>query len=173
MVIRERGIDGSPVNQYAPFICGTTPVYLWNDTGLPVNYTGLPVNYTGLPVNYTGAMVHFLVGGGGFQNSIRDFGPRPPGLEGVSRWPGPAGRLPRKQGRSRTAIDLNMAAAHHRGSAPRRAPWECATVHGRTAAGRWALQTGSMPGFMPGFVPGAMPGFMHGFVLIRFAEGTR
>ncbi|NJC71968.1 DUF4865 family protein [Planosporangium thailandense] len=45
-VIRERGIDGSPVNQYAPF-------YLWNDTG---------------------AMAHFLLGGGGFQNIIRDFG---------------------------------------------------------------------------------------------------
>ncbi|MEV0027174.1 DUF4865 family protein [Streptomyces atroolivaceus] len=45
-VIRERGVDGSPVNEYAPF-------YLWNDTG---------------------AMAHFLVGGGGFQNIIRDFG---------------------------------------------------------------------------------------------------
>jgi hypothetical protein len=45
-VIRERGVDGSPVNQYAPF-------YLWTDTG---------------------AMGDFLVGGGGFQNIIRDFG---------------------------------------------------------------------------------------------------
>ncbi|MET9961716.1 DUF4865 family protein [Streptomyces sp. NPDC006326] len=45
-VIRERGVNGSPVNQYAPF-------YLWNDTG---------------------AMARFLVGGGGFQNIIRDFG---------------------------------------------------------------------------------------------------
>ncbi|WP_405752214.1 DUF4865 family protein [Streptomyces sp. NBC_01411] len=45
-VIRERGTDGSPVNQYAPF-------YLWNDPG---------------------AMAHFLVGGGGFQNIVRDFG---------------------------------------------------------------------------------------------------
>jgi hypothetical protein len=45
-IIRERGEDGSPVNQYAPF-------YLWNDTG---------------------AMAHFLIGGGGFQNIIRDFG---------------------------------------------------------------------------------------------------
>jgi hypothetical protein len=45
-VIRERGIDGSPVNQYAPF-------YLWNDTG---------------------EMARFLVGGGGFQNIVRDFG---------------------------------------------------------------------------------------------------
>ncbi|WP_052849960.1 DUF4865 family protein [Streptomyces avicenniae] len=44
--IRERGIDGSPVNQYAPF-------YLWNDTG---------------------AMARFLFGGGGFQNIVRDFG---------------------------------------------------------------------------------------------------
>ncbi|MGW3151482.1 DUF4865 family protein [Streptomyces sp. NPDC001177] len=45
-VIREHGVDGSPVNQYAPF-------YLWNDTG---------------------AMAHFLIGGGGFHNIIRDFG---------------------------------------------------------------------------------------------------
>ncbi|MEV5327607.1 DUF4865 family protein [Nonomuraea sp. NPDC052634] len=45
-VVRERGVAGSPVNQYAPF-------YLWNDAG---------------------AMAHFLVGGGGFQNIVRDFG---------------------------------------------------------------------------------------------------
>ncbi|MEU0060804.1 DUF4865 family protein [Streptomyces sp. NPDC006334] len=45
-VIRERGIDESPINQYAPF-------YLWNDTG---------------------EMARFLVGGGGFQNIVRDFG---------------------------------------------------------------------------------------------------
>ncbi len=44
--IRERGVDDSPVNQYAP-------IYLWNDTG---------------------AMAKFLGGGGGFQNIIRDFG---------------------------------------------------------------------------------------------------
>ncbi|HBF81361.1 MAG TPA: DUF4865 domain-containing protein [Streptomyces sp.] len=56
-VIRERGVDGSPVNQYAPF-------YLWNDTG---------------------AMAHFLVGGGGFQNIVRDFG-RP----AVHHWTGVA-----------------------------------------------------------------------------------
>ncbi|MEU2549034.1 DUF4865 family protein [Streptomyces roseolus] len=54
-VIRERGIDGSPVNQYAPF-------YLWNDTG---------------------AMAHFLVGGGGFQNIVRDFG-----LPAARHWTG-------------------------------------------------------------------------------------
>ncbi|MGW1077503.1 DUF4865 family protein [Streptomyces sp. NPDC002537] len=45
-VIRERGVDGSPVNQYAPF-------YLWDDTA---------------------AMGRFLVGGGGFQGIVRDFG---------------------------------------------------------------------------------------------------
>ncbi|SDS83005.1 protein of unknown function [Actinopolymorpha singaporensis] len=56
-VIRERGVGGSPVNQYAPF-------YLWNDTG---------------------AMAHFLLGGGGFQNIVRDFG-RPP----VRHWVGVA-----------------------------------------------------------------------------------
>jgi Domain of unknown function (DUF4865) len=61
--IRERGVDGSPVNQVASF-------YLWNDPG---------------------AMAHFLVGGGGFQGVIRDFG-RPV----VDHWivvaamPGPA-----------------------------------------------------------------------------------
>ncbi|MFI6508982.1 DUF4865 family protein [Streptosporangium sp. NPDC050855] len=54
-LIRERGADGSPVNQYAPF-------YLWNDAG---------------------AMAHFLVGGGGFQGIVRDFG-RPP----VHHWTG-------------------------------------------------------------------------------------
>ncbi len=43
--IRERGVSGSQVNQYAP-------LYLWNDTD---------------------AMARFLVGGG-FQNIIRDFG---------------------------------------------------------------------------------------------------
>jgi hypothetical protein len=56
-VIRERGVDGSPVNQYAPF-------YLWHGTG---------------------AMAHFLLGGGGFQNIIRDFG-RPT----VRHWTGVA-----------------------------------------------------------------------------------
>lgn len=45
-LIRERGRDGSPVNQYAPF-------YLWQETG---------------------AMAHFLAGGGGFQAIVRDFG---------------------------------------------------------------------------------------------------
>jgi hypothetical protein len=56
-LIRERGRDGSQVNQYAPF-------YLWHDTG---------------------AMTQFLVGGGGFQNIIRDFG-RPT----VRHWAGVA-----------------------------------------------------------------------------------
>ncbi|MFC4036990.1 DUF4865 family protein [Dactylosporangium siamense] len=54
-LIRSRGIDGSQVNQYAPF-------YLWNSAA---------------------AMTHFLIGGGGFQNIVRDFG-RPP----VSQWTG-------------------------------------------------------------------------------------
>ncbi|MCB2175719.1 MAG: DUF4865 family protein [Actinomycetales bacterium] len=44
--IRERGVLGSPVNEYAP-------IYLWNDTG---------------------SMARFVAGGGGFQNIIRDFG---------------------------------------------------------------------------------------------------
>ncbi|MFF8288997.1 DUF4865 family protein [Streptomyces sp. NPDC016309] len=66
-VIRERGIDDSPVNQYAPF-------YLWNDTG---------------------AMARFLVGGGGFQNIVRDFG-RPVARHwtGISCHAGPARTAP-------------------------------------------------------------------------------
>ncbi|MEU5128581.1 DUF4865 family protein [Streptomyces mobaraensis] len=54
-LIRERGRGGSPVNQYAPF-------YLWRDGG---------------------AMAEFLVGGGGFQGIIADFG-RP----AVRQWTG-------------------------------------------------------------------------------------
>jgi hypothetical protein len=62
-VIRERGIDGSPVNQYAPF-------YLWNDTG---------------------EMARFLVGGGGFQNIVRDFGrPAARHWTGIACHAGPA-----------------------------------------------------------------------------------
>ncbi|MFC9285152.1 DUF4865 family protein [Streptomyces sp. NPDC057052] len=68
-VVRERGVAGSPVNQYAPF-------YLWNDTR---------------------AMARFLVGGGGFQNIIRDFG-RPATLHwaGVACHAGPARTTPPK-----------------------------------------------------------------------------
>lgn len=66
-VIRERGRDGSPVNQYAPF-------YLWNDTG---------------------AMARFLVGGGGFQNIIRDFGrPAAHHWTGIACHAGPARTTP-------------------------------------------------------------------------------
>ncbi|MGP3974904.1 DUF4865 family protein [Streptomyces sp. 8N114] len=66
-VIRERGLDGSPVNQYAPF-------YLWNDAG---------------------AMAQFLVGGGGFQNIIRDFGrPIARHWAGVACHAGPARTAP-------------------------------------------------------------------------------
>ena len=62
-VIRERGVAGSPVNQYAPF-------YLWHDTG---------------------AMAHFLFGGGGFERIIRSFG-RPAVLHwtGLAQVAGPA-----------------------------------------------------------------------------------
>ncbi|WP_344618454.1 DUF4865 family protein [Dactylosporangium salmoneum] len=56
-LIRTKGVGGSPVNQYAPF-------YLWNSAD---------------------AMAHFLVGGGGFHNIVRDFG-RPP----VRHWTGVA-----------------------------------------------------------------------------------
>ena len=68
-LIREVGMDGSPVNQYAPF-------YLWNDPG---------------------AMGHFLVGGGGFQGIIRDFG-RP----AVHHWAG----LATVAGASRSAAPM-------------------------------------------------------------------
>ncbi|MBD0707974.1 MULTISPECIES: DUF4865 family protein [unclassified Streptomyces] len=67
--IRERGTDGSPVNQYAPF-------YLWNDTG---------------------AMARFLVGGGGFQNILRDFGrPAARHWTGIACHTGPARTAPPK-----------------------------------------------------------------------------
>ncbi|UNS99858.1 DUF4865 family protein [Streptomyces tubbatahanensis] len=77
-VIRERGIDGSPVNQYAPF-------YLWNDSG---------------------AMAHFLVGGGGFQNIVRDFGrPAARHCTGIACHAGPARTaLPRAASRRLTSI---------------------------------------------------------------------
>lgn len=77
-LIRERGVDGSPVNQYAPF-------YLWNDTG---------------------AMAHFLVGDGGFGNIIRDFGrPAVHHWTGIARHPGPARHTtPRTASRRLTPI---------------------------------------------------------------------
>ncbi|MFR9797166.1 DUF4865 family protein [Streptomyces sp. MS06] len=77
-VVRERGIDGSPVNQYAPF-------YLWNDTG---------------------AMARFLVGGGGFQNIVRDFGrPAARHWTGVACHAGPARTAPpRAASRRLTAL---------------------------------------------------------------------
>lgn len=81
-VIRERGIDGSPVNQYAPF-------YLWNDTG---------------------AMAQFLVGGGGFQNIIRDFG-RPVARHwvGIACHAGPARTAPPQAASRRlTSIPSDM-----------------------------------------------------------------
>ncbi len=45
-LIRHRGVDGSPVNQYAP-------IYLWREVG---------------------AAAQFLAGGGGFAGIVRDFG---------------------------------------------------------------------------------------------------
>ncbi|SDM54882.1 DUF4865 family protein [Allokutzneria albata] len=77
-LIRERGVDGSPVNQYAPF-------YLWNDSA---------------------AMAHFLVGGGGFQNIIRDFGrPAAPHWTGIACHAGPA-RTTSPKGASRRLTPL-------------------------------------------------------------------
>ena len=85
-VIRERGIDDSPVNQYAPF-------YLWNDTG---------------------AMAYFLVGGGGFQNIIRDFGrPVVRHWTGVACHPGPAGTaFPQAASRRLTPIPADPDPDH-------------------------------------------------------------
>jgi hypothetical protein len=62
-LIRERGVDGSPVNQYAPF-------YVWRDIG---------------------GMNEFLWGGGWFTRIVEDFG-RPPVRHwtGVDFQPGPA-----------------------------------------------------------------------------------
>ncbi|MEV8567281.1 DUF4865 family protein [Streptomyces sp. NPDC051322] len=76
--IRERGTDGSPVNQYAPF-------YLWNETG---------------------AMARFLVGGGGFQHIVRDFGrPAAHHWTGIACHAGPARTAPpRAASRRLTAI---------------------------------------------------------------------
>ncbi|MEV6201930.1 DUF4865 family protein [Streptomyces sp. NPDC051771] len=81
-VIRERGVDGSPVNQYAPF-------YLWNDTG---------------------AMAHFLAGGGGFQNIVRDFGrPAVRHWSGIACHAGPARTAaPASASRRLTAIPSDM-----------------------------------------------------------------
>ncbi|MGK5731635.1 DUF4865 family protein [Streptomyces sp. URMC 124] len=77
-VIRERGVDGSPVNQYAPF-------YLWNDTA---------------------AMSHFLVGGGGFEGIVRDFGrPVVRHWTGIAAEAGPArGAVPRAATRRLTQL---------------------------------------------------------------------
>ena len=77
-LIRERGVGGSPVNQYAPF-------YLWHDTA---------------------AMAHFLVGGGGFQNIVRDFGrPVVHHWTGVAALDGPAAdTTPRAATRALTTL---------------------------------------------------------------------
>ncbi|MFI6348402.1 DUF4865 family protein [Streptomyces sp. NPDC050560] len=77
-LVRERGRDGSGVNEYAPF-------YLWNDPG---------------------AMARFLVGGGGFQNIVRDFGRRAVRhWTGVACHAGPArAATPRAAGRLRTPL---------------------------------------------------------------------
>jgi hypothetical protein len=81
-VIRTRGVEGSPVNQYAPF-------YLWVDSG---------------------AMSHFLVGGGGFERIVTDFG-RPT----VHHWAavgfetGPArGATPRAAARRLTPVSSDV-----------------------------------------------------------------
>ncbi len=84
-LLRERGIDGSPVNQYTCF-------YLWHEAG---------------------EMARFLVGGGGFQNIIRDFG-RPTVLHGIglATLAGPArDSTPRAASRRLTTIPLDPDSA--------------------------------------------------------------
>jgi hypothetical protein len=77
---RERGAQGSPVNEYAPF-------YLWNDTA---------------------AAAHFLVGGGGFQGIVADFGrPVVRHWTGLAHEPGPAAAArPRSASRRRTPVPV-------------------------------------------------------------------
>ncbi|MFI9719465.1 DUF4865 family protein [Streptomyces sp. NPDC052396] len=77
-LVRERGRDGSPVNQYAPF-------YLWQETG---------------------GMAEFLVGGGGFQRIIDSFGrPAVHHWTGLAALAGPArGAAPRAATRRLTPI---------------------------------------------------------------------
>ena len=79
--IRERGVAGSPVNQYAPF-------YLWNDVG---------------------GMGNFLFGGGGFQGIIRDFGrPAAHHWTGVACFAGPSrDEAPRAASRRLTPIPVD------------------------------------------------------------------
>ncbi|WP_171166424.1 DUF4865 family protein [Streptomyces sp. I05A-00742] len=80
-VIRERGTGGSPVNQYAPF-------YLWQDVS---------------------AMSAFLVGGGGFQGVIADFGrPAVRHWAGAAQVPGPA-RAAAPRAASRRVTPLPVA----------------------------------------------------------------
>jgi hypothetical protein len=76
--VRDRGVDGSPVNQYAP-------IYLWHDPG---------------------AMSRFLLGGTGFDRIIRDFGrPAVHHWTGVAAAAGPArAAAPRAASRRLTPI---------------------------------------------------------------------
>lgn len=81
-LIRERGVDGSPVNQYAPF-------YLWRDIG---------------------GMNEFLWGGGWFTRIVEDFG-RPPVRHwtGVDFRPGSAnGASPTYATRETTPLALGV-----------------------------------------------------------------
>ncbi|MFC6020296.1 DUF4865 family protein [Plantactinospora solaniradicis] len=80
-LVRERGRDGSPVNQYAPF-------YLWNDVG---------------------AMAQFLAGGSGFQGIIRDFGrPTVQHWTGIASVAGPSREsVPRAASRRLTPLPVD------------------------------------------------------------------
>jgi hypothetical protein len=89
-LIREHGVNGSPVNQYAPF-------YLWHDVS---------------------GMSRFLVGGGGFHNIVDSFG-RPPVRHwtGIAAERGPA-REARAASRELTPLpadlDATIADLHER-----------------------------------------------------------
>ncbi|GAA2120702.1 DUF4865 family protein [Kitasatospora saccharophila] len=80
-LLRERGVGGSPVNQYAP-------LYVWRSDG---------------------EAARFLVGGGGFENIVRDFG-RPT----VQRWT----VLAHFSGPARAAVPLPSAATRRLTAVP-------------------------------------------------------
>ncbi|WP_239101551.1 DUF4865 family protein [Microbispora amethystogenes] len=119
-LIRERGVAGSPVNQYAPF-------YLWHDAG---------------------RMGEFLVGGGGFQGIVADFGrPAVRQWSGLAVEPGPArGTAPRAASRLVTSLPetADLTACVAEALAGLRALGGVAGLHTAALAldpGRWRLMT--------------------------------
>lgn len=110
-VIGERGVNGAPVNVYAPF-------YLWTDPG---------------------AMAAFFAGGGGFHNIVRDFG-RPAVLQatGLACVAGP-GRTGAPRSASRTVTALPREAEGGLESRTEQALAETAELAGRPGVHTAAL----------------------------------